>query len=537
MEKNTRTNLERAEYPEQVGVSSARIADFIDDLNRSGIETHSLMFLRNGKVAFERWAEPFGPDIPHTMYSVSKSVTATALGFAIDEGYLTLETRVLDVFPEFTPPKRDEYLEKLNVWHLITMTAGKDVLTLSDKTKNRWMEDFFEAKWAFEPGTFWRYISENTFMVSAMIQRLTGQTMSEFLTPRFYEPLGFDRVPFWEKDGYGIDAGGWGIFLTTEELMKMTLCWLQGGVFEGKQVIPADWAREAVKKQVENLQYSELASTVGYGYGFWRNPVPGSYRADGLFSQFGMVFEKENACFVMTASEIFEEKARDCVWRHFPGIFTEAGGRNNDPEVQSRLRLKAMPDLPAAPRSRFEKKIENKVLNINKNPVLEQVGMPVGMLAAPALLMSPEKRTSIEEVRFRFRENECEMTWRENHYKNTVTCGMDGKPRFGELRIGQLRFHTAATASWENEKTLCVWVRALEAVGERRLKFVIEGEKVTMIPGGYPDGKTTMEYISGFVPYFVSDYRLVKAARAVLSKADRVVEPKHHGKVRRAGPR
>lgn len=526
--------IKRAKFPEEVGVSSKAVADFIDDLKESEIEAHSLMIIRHGKVAFECWAEPLGPDNPHIMYSVSKSFTSTAVGFAVDEGLLSLETRLVDVFPEYKPIKPDKNLEKVNVYHLLTMTAGKDVPTLSDKSKNRWIQDFFDAKWAFAPGDFWRYISENTFMLCAILTRITGISVTEYLTPRLFEPLGYDRIPFWEKDGNDIEAGGWGLYLTTEELAKFILCYQQGGVFNGKQVISESWAKEAVKKQVENLQYNDLASTSGYGYGFWRNPVPNSYRADGLFSQFGMVFEDADACFIMTSNEIFEDKARDCVWRHFPGVFVEPVEKPSENKVfAENLKLKSLPNLSARPHSRLEKKIEGKVIKINKNYLLDQAGMPVSMLMAPVLQMNFEKLGNIEEVKFSFSDDECRMTWREALYKNTIVCGMNGKPAYSKIRMSQFNFTACSTAAWENENTLCVWMRPLEAIGQRRIKFVFSGDMVTLVTGGIPDGKSTMKYLAGFVGFFIKSVIVVKAAKFILSKGESAVEPKQKGRLKK----
>lgn len=527
------TALKRAKSPGAAGVSPAAIAALIDDFNQNDVEVHSLMILRGGKVAYEDWAEPYAPDIPHTMYSVSKSVTATAVGFAVEEGILSLDTKVIDVFPEYRPAKRDENLENLTVLHLLTMTAGKDVSTFADKTKDRWVQDFFDAKWAFAPGEFWRYISDNTFMLSAILQRLTGQPMTDYLMPRLFEPLGFGRKPFWEKDAYGVEAGGWGLFLTTEELAKFILCYRQGGVYEGRQVIPAAWAGEAVKKQVENLQYEEPACTAGYGYGFWRNPLENSYRADGLFSQFGMVFEDYDACLIMTAGNILARKSRDCIWRHIPALFEpnedEKAGLSEDLP-----RLRSLPDLDASPRSKLEKAIDGKILNLGKKALLDKIGMPVGMLTSPVLQMNREKLGNIEQIRFRFKENECEMTWREALYKNTIACGMDGKARRSEIRMSQFRFTAHSTAAWENENTLCVWMRPLESIGQRRLKFVFGDDgKVDILPGSMPEAKDFMEYLSSYVGYFVKNEFLVNSAKKILSKADRVIEPRHSGKVKK----
>ena len=531
MVQTKKTSIERAKFPEEVGVSAKAIAAFIEDLDESGIEAHSLMILRHGKVAFECWAEPLGPDIPHVMYSVSKSITATAVGFAIEEGLLSLQTKLLELFPEYRPEKPDENLEKLNVYHLVTMTAGKDVPTLSDKAKNRWVQDFFDAKWAFAPGEFWRYISENTFMLSAMLARVTGMSLTDYLTPRLFEPLGFDRVPFWEKDGYGIEAGGWGMYLTTEELAKVILCYQQGGVFDGKQVIPEKWAKEAGKKQVENLQYNDLSSTSGYGYGFWRNPVPNSYRADGLFSQFGMVFEDADACFIMTSNEIFEDKARDCVWRHFPGVFTTPCAKPPKEKVAAgQLKLKSLPNLSQRPHSRLENTINGRTIKINCNHLLEKAGLPLSMVMAPVLQMNFERLGDIKQVRFRFLGDVCEMTWREGLFKNTIECGMDGKQRCSNMKLSQFNFTACSTAAWENERTLCVWTRPLEAIGQRRIRFVFSGDKVAIYPGGVPDGESTIKYLSGFVGFFAKSEVVAKAAKLVLSKGEKIVEPKHTGK-------
>lgn len=534
MKQTEKILIERAKYPEEVGVSSKAIAAFIEDLNENDIEAHSLMILRHGKVAFERWAEPLGPDIPHVMYSVSKSITATAVGLAIEEGLLSLETKLIDVFPEHRLNKKpDENLEKLNVFHLLTMTAGKDVPVYGDKSKNRWVQDFFDAKWAFAPGESWRYISENTFMLSAMLARITGESLSDYLTPRLYEPLGFGRVPFWEKDGYGVEAGGWGLYLTTEELAKVMLCYQQGGLFNGRQVIPADWAKQAGQKQVDNhQQYDDPSSTAGYGYGFWRNPVPNSYRADGLLSQFGMVFEDDDACLIMTSCEVFEEKARDCLWRHFPGVFTRRSSKPPKGKVPAeQLELKSLPDLPERPHSRLENTIDGKTIKINPNYLLEKNGFSVSMLMGVVLQMNFERPGDIREVRFRFLGDVCEMTWREGTFKNTIACGMDGKPRFSKFKISQFDFTACSTATWENERTLSIWMRPLEAIGQRRIRFVFSGEKVEIYPSGVPDGETTMEFLSDAIGFFIKSRVVVKAAKMVLSKGEVLVEPKHTGRI------
>ena len=154
--------LERAAYPEKVGVSSKEIEALIADFKENNIEIHSIMIMSEGKVAFESWASPYSPDIPHAMYSVSKTITSAAIGFAVEEGILSTDTKLIDIFPEFIPDKRDENLEKLDIHSLLTMSSGKNVSVFTDKTKPNWERQFFEAPWSFTPndGQF-QYISEN----------------------------------------------------------------------------------------------------------------------------------------------------------------------------------------------------------------------------------------------------------------------------------------------------------------------------------------------------------------------------------------
>ncbi len=131
-------DIQRAKTAESVGVDSKEVQAFIDECLENGIELHSIMVVRHGKVACEAFREPYSPNIPHMMYSVSKSFTSTAIGFAIDEGYLSLETKFLDVFPELRPTKFDPYLDKLNVFDLLTMQGGKSVSPMADRTKDTW---------------------------------------------------------------------------------------------------------------------------------------------------------------------------------------------------------------------------------------------------------------------------------------------------------------------------------------------------------------------------------------------------------------
>lgn len=530
MQKEPSADLTGVKYPWQAGVSADELAAFVRDIEDSGIELHSIIVIRGGKIAFERYREPYGPDLPHIMYSVSKSVTAIAVGFAIEEGLLSLESKVIDFFPAYRPKKPDERLESMTVRHLLTMTAGKDVTLSSDKTKVRWLEEFFTAPWCAAPGEEWRYISENQYILSAIVFRVTGMTMTDYLMPRLFEPLGITRRPFWEKSADGLEAGGWGIYLTTREMAKIMLCCLQGGMYRGRRVIPRGWAAEMVKKQEDNARHrdDEPDTNAGYGYCFWRNNVEDSYRADGMYSQFGIVFEQFDAVVCVTGCEMNERKTRECIWRHFPAAFIEpvktkpAGETVIEP-------FKPLAELPASGHSTLEKKINGRLIKMEAPKLLNTAGYAVSMVPLPVLYMSHDRAGNIDKVIITFEGDECTLSWSEGAYRNTVRCGMDGTARRSRVALAGFTFTASCTACWTDENTLAFWFRPLEAICQRRLRFVFCGGKVRMIPETLPSAQSMMGYVSERVKIYINSQAVVKAGEAAARGAAKIVEPVHRG--------
>ena len=529
MEVKEKIRLPRADYPEQAGISSAEIEKFIQDFRDSNIEIHSMMVIKDGIVGFESWAAPYAPEIPHMMYSVSKSFTSTAIGFAVDEGLLTTETRLVDVFPEFRD-ETDKHLEKLNVYHLLTMQSGKSVSVFSDKSKNRWLKDFIDSPWEFEPGDgHWDYISENQYVLCAMLQRVTGKTVVDYLTPRLFEPLGID-VPFWEHDNDGIEAGGWGLFIKTEDLAKFILCYLNDGMFNGKQVIPAEWTHLAQQPWGNNaIKNSGADSASGYGCCFWRCGGINAIRADGMFSQFGIVSKKYNAAFIMTAGEIDEQKTRDCIWRHFPKCFIEPDSEKTPDVLPSLAPLDD--DLPALGRSPLEKSIEGRSIKFRKNIFLNTAGFPVSVLPFPVIYMAGYRAGNITDVSFRFDTDTCLFGWSEGDERNEILCGMDGKPRITPLTLARMNFTACATAAWVSENELELHIRPVESVCQRILKFRFDGDKVTFLPASNPPIKSMADNIAQDMENFLPNIAPVqKAGHIVFDILPKLVDCLHYGR-------
>ena len=526
--------LPRASCPEEVGVSSKEIARFMQHIKDGNIRFHSFMVIRHGKVAAECYFAPYNADTPHQMYSVSKSVTSTAVGLCVQEGLLSVEDRIVDIFPDYVPKEPDENLSKLKVRHLLSMTSGKNVSFLSDKTKNDQITEFLKAPWYNEPGAEFRYINENIYMLCAIVHRVTGQTVRDYLQPRLFEPLGIE-YPQWETDAYNVEAGGWGIFLKTEDLAKLMLMYHQGGVFNGQRILSEEWVKTATSKVTDNSNNSGLDSTCGYGYCFWQNHFANSYRSDGMFTQLGIVFSDYDAMFICTAGISCEDNARSVIWPFFPRAFFDENAPHADTSFAGldELLKNAVMDQPLPKSSSpWEKRLEGTRIRMRKNVLLNLIGFPVSMLPLAVVYMSCDKAGNIDNIEFSFSEKECSMTWTEGSEKNTVLCGMDGHYRYGTMRLGQMNFTVCCSAHWSKANELIIDVRPLNTIGKRRLSFSFSlNDRVVMRPSGEPPVAEIAANLAEGVPGMFKNKALVYIAQQALYMLPTIVEPKHRGKI------
>ena len=520
-------SLKRADYPEQVGVPSKEIEAFIEDCKENNIEVHSLMIMSKGEVAFESWAAPYSPEIPHAMYSVSKTFTSAAIGFAVSEGLISVDTKLIEIFPEFMPEKRDDNLELLTIHSLLTMQSGKNVSVFADKTKPNWEEDFFNAPWGFTPcDGHWQYVSENQYMLCSVIHRVTGMSVVQYLTPRLFEPLGIEP-PEWERSPSGVEAGGWGLFIKTEDLAKFVTCYQHDGVFNGKQVIPAEWVHQTRRRHADNSTVNKSPdSQCGYGYCVWHCAGAPAYRMDGMFSQFGIVFKDRDASFIITAGEIDEQKTRDAIWRHFPKAFIEP---DSEPAPDHEIALAPLDDiLPPAERSPLESQIAGERIVFSKNLILNTAGFPVSMLPIPVVYMSAYKGGNITNVVFEFGENECTMTWDEGDEHNSIVCGMDGEYRTSRIRLAHMNFTAYSTAAWEDENTLVINMRPVESVCRRTIKFTFDGDNVIFRPSSQQSINAMAENLALDVDNFFPGF-LQKFGQIAFDQLPKIIDSVHKG--------
>jgi CubicO group peptidase (beta-lactamase class C family) len=303
--------------PEAQGISSAAIARLVDAMDARLHDAHSLMLVRHGHVVAEGWWAPYTAHAPHSMFSVSKSFTSAAVGFAIEEGLLRLDERVVDLLPDDLPPTVSDNLAAMRVRHLLTMTTGHAVDTVSTVTDDEpdWAATVLAQPVPLAPGSTFVYDTGATHLLSCIVQRLTGVRLLDYLTPRLLEPLGITGAT-WEQSPSGVDAGGWGLSITTEDLAAFGLTYLHGGRWNGRQVVPQHWVEQSIARQVENGDGAPASDWAeGYGYQFWRSRH-GAYRADGAFGQVSIALPEHDTLLVMTAGLADMQSQMDVAWEH-----------------------------------------------------------------------------------------------------------------------------------------------------------------------------------------------------------------------------
>jgi CubicO group peptidase (beta-lactamase class C family) len=480
--------------PEAEGVSSAGILRFISAAEGGSQELHSFMFLRHGKVIAEGWWKPYGPGLRNTIYSLSKSFTSTAVGFAVSENRLTLNDNVISFFPEYLPDSISPFLSEMRVKDLLTMSTGQfpePTWTIIYKDTN-WVKAFLAFPVVNEPGTRFMYNSAATYMLSAIITKVTGQNVVDYLTPRLFTPLGIEGMD-WETDPMGINTGGWGLRVRTEDIARFGQFCLQKGRWNGRQLLPASWFDEAttakIEQEPEALQSKKDSSDwlQGYCYQFWRCRN-NAFRGDGAYGQFMVVMPDQDAVVVITSESSDLQGELNLVWKYLlPAIHVNSlpGNDSLSAALKQKLATLALPLPVNAGEPTFARTISNLDFRIRPN------------------------KNQINITRFEFTNDVCKMTllvgktqyefsFGEGSWITGVTDRQGPDLFYGALShlAGLGPFKVAGSYGWKDPRTLVLELIYTESPHRETFTCRFMGKKLRMeiLSSNNPEkGKTILK--------------------------------------------
>jgi CubicO group peptidase (beta-lactamase class C family) len=404
--------------PEAEGVSSAAVLNWVDAVERDVDALHSFVLVRHGKIVAEGWWAPYEKERPHMLYSLSKSFTSTAVGIAVDEGRLSLDDQVVTFFPDKVPAAPGENLARMRVRDLLCMGSGnhKDTLApMKEGTETDWIKVFFQQPVEHEPGTHFCYNTGATYMLSAILQKTTGQDLLDYLTPRLFAPLDIPNAT-WETSPQGIRTGGYGLKVRTRDIASLGQLYLQKGMWKGKRLLSEQWVGQATSKQIGNGDNPNSDWNQGYGFQFWRCRHT-AFRGDGAFGQYCIVMPDQDAVLAITSGLGNMQQVLDGVWTQLlPGIKPE----------------------PLSPATDAQARLSEKLAALTLRPVPgERAPASAGLLGATYTFEDNEK--GLQALSLNRDGAGVYLKLRNSHGEQRIDCG------YGQWSKGELTFEKALT--------------------------------------------------------------------------------------------
>ena len=325
--QNSGEYLPRVETPTVLNDS---VNNLLAQAQADSLDIHSIMIVKDGHVIYEKWQNQGKPEEPHILNSVSKTFTSLGVGLAIADGKMKLDDKVISFFPDKLPAEVSDNLADMDIRDLLTMTCGHakdhtyEMQQLAKENPSMdWVKQFLSYPVEFTPGEVYCYNSVGTFMLSAIVQKVIGKKLVEYLNERIFTPLHIKDAA-WTETREGQNFGGWGLYLKTEDLAKIGQLIIQNGKWNDEQLVPAEWIAEMSKKQVNSapaginthelvIEDADPDWIQGYGYQMWMCRHH-AFRADGARGQFILVLPKQNAVIAMTADTPRMQAELQLVW-------------------------------------------------------------------------------------------------------------------------------------------------------------------------------------------------------------------------------
>ena len=466
--------------PAAEGISTQAVINMMDSLMAlPKCDIHHVMVVRHGKVVAELHPAPFRAEDSHTLYSASKTFTSLAVGCAIDDNLLRLDDRVMTFFPDKRSDRVSDNMAAMTVRDLLMMASGVKPDWAMRNNSMDWVKDWLAKSVDNKPGSLFQYDSMCTFMLSAIVQRVTGQTMLEYLQKKLFAPMHI-TVADWETSPDGIITGGWGLRVQAETMAKLGLLLLNKGNWNGEQLVSADYVEAACSRLIDGGAKETVPATdgnQGYGYQVWQSKWPGSYRADGAMGQYTVVVPQEDLVVVILGMKLYGHEELACIWNQLmPGLKNAPLKPEN--KLQKRLDKlcsAATLPLPKGKKTSSKKNILGKLMSLGANK------------------HDLKELCIVNSELFRlFYHDGCEERFNMG-YGQWLYSPLSGYPVYSINAINRMQgfahgFTAAAAYAWTSPTTLEVRVHYVDWISGMVFVFDFEKNVVTM-RDTYPNSK------------------------------------------------
>ena len=418
-------------YPEKHGISSRRIYTMLCELERElRANMHSIMIICGGEIISECSVKGYDTVSWHVSHSMAKTVVGMVIGSLIDDGLLSLDTPLVEIFPEIE--YRDKKFSMITIEHLLTMTSCVDFAEAGSVTENEWTSAFFSSSVRFLPGTRFAYNSMNSYILARVVERSGGRGFGELAERRIFAPLGIKDY-LWEKSPEGYEKGGWGLYMSPQSWAKLGLMMLRGGIYSEKRILSREWV---VKSTTTQVKTPEEIGGFNYGYHIWTARESDEFLFNGMLGQNVWICPKNDLVVVMTGGnqEIFQDSpALEIVRKYLGGRISDNLDRRN----YSLLRQKEMRFFSS--RAWVRPKRKNKVFSYrigvfglfsNKNPWDEVVGCyafgdnNIGMMPLTLQIMQNNLRSQTEMVCIKRHSDSLILAYRESGEEYALRVGL-----------------------------------------------------------------------------------------------------------------
>ena len=473
----TELQLNRA-TPESLGISSAAVLKWVAAVEENVHDLHSFMLLRHGQVAAEGWWQPYQRSDPHMLFSLSKSYTSTAVGMAVAEGLFSIDDTVISFFPDDLPAWVSPNLQAMQVRHLLAMCTGHDEDTtgyLHQSKDGNWAKAFLLQPVVHAPGTHFLYNTGATYMLSAIVQKTSGQKLINFLTPRLFDKLGIEN-PTWEEDPRGINTGGFGLNVRTEDIARFGQMYLQGGVWNGERLLSPEWVKAATSKQIDNSPNPNPDWEQGYGYQFWRCRH-NAFRGDGAFGQYCIVMPEQDVVLAITSGLGDMQTPLNLVWD---------------------ILLPAMsPDaLPADPSA--QQTLAEKLTGLFLNPPAGELSSPTEQRISARTFQLKPNPIDLSSLCVEFSEQGALLTASDPRGTHTLHIGR-GAWQMGETSLFARAGKSAASGVWTAPDVYTITARLVETTFTQTLSLDFSGSGIKIHGGvNVSFGPTELPEIEGW---------------------------------------